>query len=120
MKYSISVSDTCVTVVFEGQLRAIDLIFMNQDPLYRESIAGKKVLFMDFSAISGSELTPADIQGLMLLGKLDSQKAKNLHLVILITFGETDAMQNLCEQIFGDSSWQVTLCTSRGEALKLL
>jgi len=120
MKYSISVSDTCVTVVFEGQLSAIDLIFMNQDPLYRESIVGKKVLFMDFSGIAGSELTREDIKGLMLLGKLDSQKTKNLHLVILVTSGETAAMQSLCEQIFGDSSWQVTLCTSRADALKLL
>lgn len=120
MKYAISISDTCVSVVFEGQLRAIDLIFMNQDPLYRESIVGKKVLFMDFSAISGSELTREDIQGLMLLGKLDSKKAKNLHLVILVIAGETAAMQNLCEQIFSDSSWQVTLCTSREDALKLL
>ncbi|WP_340680002.1 hypothetical protein [Paraglaciecola sp.] len=120
MQYEISVSDTCVSVVFEGHLQAIDLIFMNQDPHYRKSIVGKKVLFLDFSRVSSSELTREDTQGLMLLGKLDSQKAKNIRLVILIELGGTQEMSKLCEKIFSDSSWQIAVVDSRVEALKLL
>ena len=120
MQYNISVSDTCVSVIFSGTLRAIELIFMNQDPLYRESIVGRKTLFLDFSQVIGSELTREDTQGLMLLGKLDSQRARNMQLVILVAEGGAKGISTLCEQIFSDSSWQVAVFESRDEAIKLL
>ena len=120
MQYTISLTDTCVTVIFEGNLRAIDLIFMNQDPRYKEAIIGKKTIFLDFSGVSGSELTLEDTQGLMLLGKLDSQRTKNMHLIILVANGSSRGMSALCEKIFSDSSWQVTVSESRTEVLELL
>jgi hypothetical protein len=120
MQYEISVSDTCVSVVFEGKLEAIDFIFMNQDPYYRESIVGKEILFLDFSLVSGSELTNEDTQGIMLLGKLDSQKVKNIRLVILIATAGTQETSQLCEKVFSDSTWQVSVVDSRADALKLL
>lgn len=120
MQYTISASDTCVSVVFAGTLRAIDLIFMNQDARYRESIVGKKTLFLDFSQVTGSELTREDTEGLMLLGKLDSQRARHIQLVILVGEGGGKGLSNLCEKIFSDTSWQVAVCESRAEAMKLL
>ena len=120
MQYNISVSDTCVSVIFGGTLRAIDLIFMNQDPRYRESIVGKKTLFLDFSQIIASELTREDTEGLMLLGKRDSQRARNIQLVILVREGGAKSMTQLCDKVFGDSSWQVAVFESRADAMKLL
>ena len=120
MHYNISVSDTCVSVIFSGTLSAIDLIFMNQDPRYRESIVGKKTLFLDFSQIVASELTREDTEGLMLLGKLDSQRARNIQLVILVRPGGAKSMSELCHKIFADSSWQVAVFESRADAMKLL
>ncbi|KXI29294.1 hypothetical protein [Paraglaciecola hydrolytica] len=120
MQYEISVNDTCVSVIFEGNLRAIDLIFMYRDPHYREAILGKNVLFLDFSNVTGSELTAEDTQGLLLMSKLDPQKAKNMQLVILVNPGRANNISKLCENIFSDSSWHVNVCESKEAALKLL
>lgn len=120
MQYKITVDEITLTVTFEGVLTAVDLIFMNQDVKYRQGLQGKKNLLLDFSQISGSQLSPEDVSGLAMLGKLDSKKVSNINLIILVAKGHSKGMQMMCESIFSDSSWSVSVFDSRDAVLNTL
>ena len=120
MQYTITSSDTTLSVAFEGNINALDLIFMNQDRRYRDGLIGKQKLFLDFSQISGSQLSWEDTEGLALLGKRDSDKFTGIMLILLVSIGQSERMTELVKRIFGNSSWQVKVFESRSEALKAL
>jgi hypothetical protein len=120
MQYEISSKGLIVTVKFEGTLKAIDLIFLNQDQKYRQALSNTRHLFLDFSQIVGSQLTNEDIQGLVLLSRRDAEKVTDINLVILVGYAEPESVGLLFKKIFSESSWQVTVVQTHAEALKLL
>jgi len=69
-------------------------------------------MLMDFTGIDGSTLTAEDTQGLAMLGKLDSQGVKDLHLVIAIEQNIAAVMKHICDKIFADNSWQLDIVES--------
>jgi hypothetical protein len=117
MQYEISSKGLIVTVKFEGTLKAIDLIFLNQDQKYRQALRN---LLLYFSKIVGSQLTNEDIQGLVLLSRRDAEKVTDINLVILVGYAEPESVGLLFKKIFSESSWQVTVVQTHAEALKLL
>ncbi|MDP5033152.1 MAG: hypothetical protein NWQ54_04930 [Paraglaciecola sp.] len=120
MQYEISTVNDTVTVKFEGTLSALDLIFMNQDPSYRQALNHNTKLFLDFSQIVGSTLTAEDTTGLALLGKRDAEKATNIHLVILLGYAEAESIGMVLKTIFAGSTWKVTVAETRDEARQAL
>lgn len=120
MHYEIVVTSKTVSVKFEGMVRALDLILMYQDKNYRQALISKKNLFLDFSQISGSQLTSDDIKGLALLYKLEAEKVSNIKMIILVNKGLSKNIQTVYESIFSDSTWQVFVVESHDDALKFL
>jgi hypothetical protein len=120
MHYEITSQDSTATIRFEGLLTALDLIFMIQDSKYRQALKNNRNLFLDFSRISGSQLTAEDRHGLALLGKRDAEQVNDRHLVILSAFAESEGVGLLLKDIFVKSSWQVTVVQTEAEARKLL
>jgi ethanolamine utilization cobalamin adenosyltransferase len=120
MSYQIDIVDDLIRIEFYGTLDALDLILLNQSQDYKVAIQNKKKMLMDFTDINGSSLTAKDTQGLAMLGKLDSQRIKDLHLVIVIEQESAPAMQHICDKIFVDSSWQVDVVNSAAQGKQLL
>lgn len=120
MHYEITSLNSTATITFEGTITALDLIFMLQDRRYRQALSDNRVVFWDFSQISGSQLSDADRQGLALLGKRDAEKIANIHLVILVSYAEPENLGRLLKDIFANSSWQVSVVQTKAQALKLL
>lgn len=120
MHYEITSHDSTATIRFEGTLTALDLIFMNQNPEYRQALSQHRNLFLDFSQIAGSQLTTEDTTGLALLSKRDAQKFSNINLVILLGYAEPESVGLLLTNIFAGSSWKITVARTRDEAIKAL
>jgi hypothetical protein len=120
MSYQINTLDDLIHIEFYGTLDAFDLILLNQSQDYKLAIESKKKMLMDFTDIEGSKLTAEDAQGLAMLGKLDSERVKNLHLVIAIDQESAQAMQHLCGKVFADSSWKVDIVESVAKGKQLL
>ncbi|MFT4993601.1 MAG: hypothetical protein ACI965_000621 [Paraglaciecola sp.] len=119
MSYQIDTFDDLIRIKFYGVLDALDLILLNQSKDYKLAIQNKNKMLMDFTDIEGSALTAEDARGLAMLGNRDSQRVKNLHLVIASDPISAPAMQHLCGKVFADSGWQVDIVESVAEGQQL-
>jgi hypothetical protein len=119
MSYQIDIFDDRIHIAFYGTLDALDLILLNQSQDYKSAIENNTKMLMDFTDIDGSALTAEDTQGLAMLGKLDSQRVKKLHLVIAIDKASAPAIQHICDKIFSDSSWQIDIVESVAEGKRV-
>lgn len=116
MSYTIKATDNKLCIEFNGVLNALDLIFLNQSQDYQSGLKKAERLMLDFSQITGSELTKADTHGLLMLGKLDSQKVHDIQLFIVTAEADSEIIEKLCTVIFAQSSWQVHVCDNRRRA----
>ncbi|MFT4937155.1 MAG: hypothetical protein ACI88A_000169 [Paraglaciecola sp.] len=119
MRYQLSKDDDWVCIEFTGILNALDLIMLQQSEEYKTAMKSPKKLVMDVTGISGSELTDEDIHGLAMLGKLDSPREQNLHLIIVVGQQDSTQIVQVCEQIFADTSWKVEVAESIAQAHQL-
>jgi hypothetical protein len=120
MTYQIDTFDDQIRIEFNGALDALDLILLNQSPAYKTAIENKKKMLIDFTGIEGSKLTAEDAKGLAMFGQLDSERVKNLHLVIAVEQDSALAILHICEKVFSDSSWKVDTVDTLMKAKQLL
>jgi hypothetical protein len=116
MQYAIETTEHRVSVVFEGVLNALDLIFMTRDQTYRQALQHCQQVLLDFSEVAGAQLSEQDMAGLAMLGKFDSNMAHGLHLVVVVRSGMSDSVGGIVREIFSDSTWQVDIVDSPAEA----
>ncbi|MFT6897495.1 MAG: hypothetical protein ACJA13_001902 [Paraglaciecola sp.] len=116
MSYTMKATGDKLCIEFNGVLNALDLILLNQSDAYKSALKDAHKMMLDFSPITGSELNEADIHGLLMLSKLDSQKVQNIQLFIITAMTNSEAIEQLCTQIFAQSSWQVSVFDNRRQA----
>lgn len=120
MSYEMKTTDNMLCIEFDGMLNALDLIFLNQSQEYQSGLKKTQKLMLDFSQITGSELTEADTHGLLMLGKLDSQKVQDIQLFIITATTDSETIERLCTEVFAQSSWQVSIFHNRRQADSLI
>ncbi|NCP63593.1 MAG: hypothetical protein GW763_16510 [Paraglaciecola sp.] len=116
MQYTVESTEHRVSVVFEGVLNALDLIFMTRDQKYRQALQHCHQVLLDFSEVAGAQLSEQDTAGLAMLGKFDSNMAHGLHLVVVVRSGMSDSVGATVREIFSDSTWQVDIVDSPAQA----
>lgn len=119
MSYEIKTERDTLYIEFSGVLNALDLICLNQSQAYQTGLKKAAKMMLDFSQISGSQLTQADTHGLLMLGKRDSHKVLNIQLLIVTGKTNSQAIAQLGTRIFAQSSWQVSIIANRHQADKL-
>ena len=119
MSYEITSTNDKLCIEFNGVLNALDLILLNQSQDYKSRLKKAHKLMLDFSRITGSELTEADTHGLLMLAKLDSDKVQNIRLFIITAMTDSETIEKLCTEIFAQTSWQVRVFDSRRQAYDL-
>jgi hypothetical protein len=116
MQYTIETTEHRVSVVFEGVLNALDLIFMTRDHKYRQALQHCQQVLLDFSEVAGAQLSEQDTAGLAMLGKFDSTMAHGLHLVVVVRSGMSNSVGEIVRDIFSDSTWRVDIVDSPAQA----
>jgi len=116
MSYTIKATDNKLCIEFNGVLNALDLILLNQSDTYKSALRDAHKLMLDFSLVTDSELNEADIHGLLMLGKLDSQEVQDIQLFIITAVTNSEVIEQLCTRVFAQSSWQVSVFNNRHQA----
>lgn len=120
MQYDISITDNIVCINIEGNLNALDLMFMFQSKQYKDAINQYEKIIIDYTNICGVTLTVEDAFAITMLGKRDLDNLDKVTIVMAVNENEREVMEKATKSIFSDSQSDVLVTDSRSNALKML
>ena len=120
MQYDISITENIACITVEGNLNSLDLIFMFQSQEYKDVINQYKKILIDYTNISGVELTAEDAIAITMLGKMGLEDLGKITIVMAVNENEHEMMENVTKSIFSDSESDVFVTDSRNSAIKIL
>ncbi len=120
MQYDISITENVACITIEGNLNALDLMFMLQNKDYNDVINQYKKILIDYTNISGVALTPEDVIAIAMLGKMGFENLGKITIVTAVNENEHDVMEKVTQSIFSDSQSDIFVTDSRNNAMKIL
>jgi len=120
MQYDISITENIACITVEGNLNSLDLIFMFQSQEYKDVINQYKKILIDYTNISGVELTAEDAIAITMLGKMGLEDLGKITIVMAVNENEHEMMENVTKSIFSDSESDVFVTDSRNSAIRIL
>jgi hypothetical protein len=120
MQYNISILKDIACITIEGNLNALDLLFMLRSKKYKDVIKQYKKIIIDYTNISGSEITEQDGFAISMLGKMDWENLGKITIVMAVYKNKRDFMEKITNSIFSDSQIDVLVTDSKNAALKIL
>jgi hypothetical protein len=120
MQYQISITENIACITLEGNLSALDLMFMFQSKAYKDVINQYKKIIIDCTHICGMTLTTDDVFAIAILGKMDLENRGKIHIALAVNENEHEIMEKVTKSIFFDSQSQVFVTDSRNNAIKIL
>jgi hypothetical protein len=103
MQYEISITENIACITIEGNLNALDLMFMLQSKDYKNVINQYHKILIDYTNISGVDLTAEDTHAITMLAKMGLENLGKITLVIAVNENEHDVMEKVTKSIFSDS-----------------
>jgi hypothetical protein len=120
MQYDISITENITCITIEGNLTALDLIFMLQSKDYNDVINQYKKILIDYTNISGVALIREDVIAIAMLGKMGLENLGKITIVTAVNENERDVMEKVTQSIFFDSESDVLVTDSKSSAMKIL
>ncbi|WP_158972285.1 hypothetical protein [Paraglaciecola sp. L3A3] len=120
MHFIVTTLDDISCITFQGELNALDMIFMIQSPEYQQAIKLNRKLLIDYSDIDGSNLTEEDIIGITMLGKKTLSTLGPTHIAVVVEDTQNTEIEKISSMIFADSDSRVDVTNDKREALKIL
>jgi hypothetical protein len=120
MQYDISIDENIAYITLDGNLNALDLMFMFQSKEYKGVIKQYKRILIDYTNISGVALTAEDAVAITMLGKMDLENQGKITIAMAVNENERDVMEKVTKSIFSDSQSDVVVADSKSSALKIL
>ena len=120
MQYDISITENIACITVEGNLNSLDLIFMFQSQEYKDVINQYKKILIDYTNISGVELTAEDAIAITMLGRMGLEDLGKITIVMAVNENEHEMMENVTKSIFSDSESDVFVTDSRNSAIRIL
>jgi hypothetical protein len=120
MQYEISITENIACITIEGNLNALDLMFMLQSKDYKNVINQYHKILIDYTNISGVDLTAGDTHAITMLAKMGLENLGKITLVIAVNENEHDVMEKVTKSIFSDSKSDIFVTDSKRNALKIL
>jgi hypothetical protein len=120
MHYNISITEDIACITLEGNLNALDLMFMLQSKKFKHKIKQYKKIIMDYTNISGSTLTEQDATAISMLGKMDWEHLGKITIVMAVNGNKRGLVEKVTNSIFSDSQIDVFITDSKNNALKKL
>jgi hypothetical protein len=120
MQYDISITENIACITIEGNLNALDLMFMLQNKDYNDVINQYKKILIDYTNISGVALTPEDVIAIAMLGKMGLENLGKITIVTAVNENEHEVMEKVTQSIFSDSQSDIFVTDSRSNAMKIL
>jgi hypothetical protein len=120
LQYDISNTENVACITIEGNLNALDLMFMLQNKDYNDVINQYKKILIDYTNISGVALTPEDVIAIAMLGKMGLENLGKITIVTAVNENEHDVMEKVTQSIFSDSQSDIFVTDSRNNAMKIL
>ncbi|AGH42536.1 hypothetical protein [Paraglaciecola psychrophila] len=120
MQYDISITENITCITIEGNLTALDLIFMLQSKDYNDVINQYKKILFDYTNISGVALTREDVIAIAMLGKMGMENLGKITIVTAVNENERNVMEKVTQSIFFDSESDVLVTDSKSSAMKIL
>jgi hypothetical protein len=120
MQYNISITENIACINIDGNLNALDLMFMLQSKDYNDVIKQYKKILIDYTNISGVALTAEDVVAIVMLGKMSLENLGKITIVTAVNENEYDVMENVTKSIFSDSQSDIFVTDSRSSAMKIL
>ena len=84
MQYDISITENIACITVEGNLNSLDLIFMFQSQEYKDVINQYKKILIDYTNISGVELTAEDAIAITMLGRMGLEDLGKITIVMAV------------------------------------
>jgi hypothetical protein len=120
MHYNISITEDIACITLEGNLNALDFIFMLQSKEYKDMIKQYKKIIMDYTKITGSTLTEQDGVPLSMLIKKDLEHLGKITFVISVNENKQKLMEKITSSIFSDSHIDLFVTDAKTKALEIL
>jgi hypothetical protein len=120
LQYDISNTENVACITIEGNLNALDLMFMLQNKDYNDVINQYKKILIDYTNISGIALTPEDVIAIAMLGKMGLENLGKITIVTAVNENEHDVMKKVTQSVFSDSQSDIFVTDSRNNAMKIL
>ncbi|MBL4630357.1 MAG: hypothetical protein JKY14_04090 [Paraglaciecola sp.] len=119
MQYDISFTKDIACMTLEGNLNALDLMFMFQSNEYKDVIKQYKKIIIDYTNICGSTLTAQDAIAIAMLGKMGLENLGKITVVMAINENEGEVLEKITKSIFSDSQTDILVTDSKSNALKI-
>lgn len=120
MHHEISITNDIACITLEGNLNALDMLFLFQSQEYKSVISSYKKILMDYTQISGVSLTSEDIKSLTMLSKIELEELGKINMAIVVSDNERKTMENVTTFLLAASHANVQVCNSRDNAMKML
>jgi hypothetical protein len=120
MQYDISITENIACITIEGNLNALDLMFMFQSKNYIDVINQYKKILIDYTNISGVALKAEDVIAITMLGKISLENLGKITIVTAVNENEHDVMEKVTKNIFSDSQSDIFVTDSKSNAMRIL
>lgn len=120
MQFDISITENIACISLDGDLNALDLMFMFQSNEYKNVIKQYDKIIIDYLDITGVSLTPEDAFAITMLGKMDLEHLGKITIVMVVDENEREVMEKVTKSIFSDSRSNVLVSDSKSNAMHLL
>ena len=120
MQYEISIIENIACITIEGNLNALDLMFMLQGKDYKDVMNQYQKILIDYTNISSVTLTAEDLFAMTMLAKMDLENLGRITIVIAVNENELDVIKKVTTSIFSDSQSGICVTDSKSNAMKIL
>jgi hypothetical protein len=120
LQYDILISRNIACITIDGNLDALDLMFMSKDKDYKAAINQYQKILIDYTNISGVTLTSEDTFAISMLGKMDLENLGEITIVIVVNENKHAVIEKITKGIFSDSQSVILMSDSTSHAFKLL
>ena len=112
--------DKLISKNIDGNLDALDLMFMLKDKEYKVIINQHQKIFIDYTNISGVTLTSEGTFAISMLGKMNLENLGKITIVIAVNKNENAVIEKITKGIFSDIQSVILMSNYTSDAFKLL
>jgi hypothetical protein len=112
--------DKLISKNIDGNLDALDLMFMLKDKEYKAIINQYQKIFIDYTNISGVTPTSEDTFAISMLVKMNLEDLSKITILIAVNENKHAVIEKITKGIFFDSQSIILMSNFTSDAFKLL
>jgi hypothetical protein len=119
MSYEIVMHDQATQLRFLGDVYAIDLIELHQDPRFVENLSDHRTLIYDYSFADRICFQAEDVDSFALLANVESNFISDVHIIIVPFDPNNKTRINRYLEVVHAEGWKVSVADTFTQALAM-